>query len=667
MDQLLIVGRKSVTKELLVSLQDLGVVQLIPAHGETLPRLELSDGDRRTKEAWDAAVAKSEALSLTLSVPSATSSVGASVKEPLPETLSELEAYVTDLSAQADSLVAERAELADELDLIETYLPPFRELAPTLAQLEGSRYLRGAAFSVPSEESLARFRGSLSETLAERFEIAVKPYGKTFLVVAAVLKADFAELQSVLSRVGLAELRLPERYSEHGVAKAVHVMEERAQSLPKRRKTLDDDLSQLGRVHGKKLSLLREVALNHQARYGAMEELAGGRYGFALQGWVPSKDRHQAVSMLEQKFPADIIVEARRADEHHDKAIPVKLENPAWVKPFEGLLSLFTPPKYGYFDPSWTLALFFPFFFGFIVGDIGFGLMFLALGLWLRSRGGKGNSLDLGPLGIVISASALRPIGTVINWCAVWTMVWGFLYGEFFGNLLERFPANNPIFYPTYSDSYSGVIPIAIFRVHESGFGLVLQMALAFGTLQVLFGWALRAFYGLKHRDMKHFWEGVGMFAGLVAVVVFAYAFLTNNLQGTAFAPFAQFFSGIGIAIFLVCVVLARLPLMLVELISNSGNILSYLRLFAVGLSAALIATLVTDLGYALGGTLPIVGPVLGILVAFAIHLLALVLKIISYTLQPLRLHYVEFFTKFGFYEETGMAYRPFRLFGGKT
>ncbi|MEJ2665984.1 MAG: hypothetical protein P8Z81_02610 [Deinococcales bacterium] len=63
---------------------------------------------------------------------------------------------------------------------------------------------------------------------------------------------------------------------------------------------------------------------------------------------------------------------------------------------------------------------------------------------------------------------------------------------------------------------------------------------------------------------------------------------------------------------------------------------------------------------------LPILGPILGILIGASVHLLALTLTIISDTLQPLRLHYVEFFTKFGFYDESGRPYRPFRLLGGK-
>jgi V/A-type H+-transporting ATPase subunit I len=152
------------------------------------------------------------------------------------------------------------------------------------------------------------------------------------------------------------------------------------------------------------------------------------------------------------------------------------------------------------------------------------------------------------------------------------------------------------------------------------------------------------------------------MLAGLAAIVVFSYGFLTDNLN-----TFVGAFVILGFIIFAFAVVMSGVPLMLVEIISNSGNILSYLRLFAVGLSAALVANLATDLGFAVSGTLPVIGPLLGIVVGASVHLIALALTIIGHTLQPLRLQYVEFFTKFGFYEDNGRPYKPFRFFGGEA
>ena len=660
MDQLLVVGRKSIVKEVLASLQQLGVVQLVPLRAEELGQFETSAADQQTEEAWNAAVARSEGLLSSFGlagVPAPKTSNRE--KDRLPSSLGEIEDYLAEVGEQADRLVAERGEITDEQDVISVYLPQFRDLAPLLAPLEGSRYLSSAAFLVPNDDTLTKVRSALDEALPERYDLALKPQGKAYVAVVAVMKNDHAELAGTLSRLGLGELRLPERYADEGVAKAVHLMTERAQSLPKRRQTIESELSELGQTNGTKLLLVRDTAINYRARYDALSDLAGGRYSFALRGWVPAEERSRVVATLEKQFGSGIALESRRADDHHDEGIPVKLENPGWVKPFEGLLSLFAPPKYGYFDPSWTLAVFFPLYFGIVLGDIGFGLIFLALGLWLRARGKAGKPLGLGPIGITLQPGAMPSIGTVIVWCSLWSIVWGFVYGEFFGNFLEHWPLGNPVFYPPGHGEH-GLIPIALFRVEQTT--PLLLITIGFGVFQVLFGWVLRAYYGLRHNDMKHVWEGVGMFSGLVAIIIFAYAFLNNSLGG-----FVWFVVIVGFLIFIASIILSGLPLMLIELISNSGNILSFLRLFAVGLSAALIANLATDLGFAVAGIAPVIGPILGIIVALIVHAIAIVLTIIGHVLQPLRLQYVEFFTKFGFYDESGTAYRPFRFLGGKA
>jgi V/A-type H+-transporting ATPase subunit I len=193
-------------------------------------------------------------------------------------------------------------------------------------------------------------------------------------------------------------------------------------------------------------------------------------------------------------------------------------------------------------------------------------------------------------------------------------------------------------------------------------FGPLLLVSTLFGVLQVLGGWLIRVIYALRHGESLHVYEALGMLTGLVAVVLFATAYQTHTVN-----PVVVTLTLVLLAGFVVFTILAKNGLMVLELISNGGHILSYLRIFAVGLASALIANLSIDLGYSLGGVLPIVGPVLGILVGAVVLFIALALTIISDTLQPLRLHYVEFFTKFGFYDESGRPYRPFRLLGGKS
>lgn len=658
MDQVLVVGRRSGTKEVMASLQNLGVVQLdnlgLEQAESTLKPLRLTGADLVAKETWDRLAARSASLLDMLGVrpdKQARVDVGA---DP-----AKLESELSSLAEQIERLVAERAELRDELELNDTYLPLLRGLAPLLGPLDDAHYLAGVAFLI-SEDDLAKLQPFLNEEFGTGYALARKPFGKESLTVAAVLRKDLARFRAVLGRHGVSELHLPERYSAFGTAKAAHMMEERARTQPTRLAALGTELEQVAQQHGARLASLHRVALNQAGRYHGMEELAEGRYSFALKGWVPSDERDQMVAALKRQFGDDIVVDTRPADAHNDVGVPVKFENAAWVRPFTGLLSLFAPPKYGSFDPSWTLAIFFPLFFGLVVGDVGFGLLFALVALLLRRHGAAGKELNLGPLGIIIPAGALKPISTVIYWCAGWSIAWGIVFGEGFGNLLERIPAGKPLFYTTLHHEVGyGIFQIPIFRVEV--FTPLLLLSIGFGVVQVLGGWVIRAIFGFKQGDKKHAFEGVGMFAGLAGTVLFAYSFLNDALSTPVLV-----IVGVALAVFLVCAVLARMPLMAIELISNSGHILSYLRLFAVGLSAALVANLSTTLGFALGGVLPVIGPILGILVAAIVHLTAITLTIIGHTLQPLRLQYVEFFTKFGFYDESGRPYKPFKLLGGK-
>jgi V/A-type H+/Na+-transporting ATPase subunit I len=657
MDQLILVGRKPIANDVLVSLQSLGAVHVdrLEPTEEGLEPFAPSPEQQRRKRLWDHVVARSGTLLELLKVDPDAPGTG---KGELPSDADAVAERVDVVGDQVDALLVERSEAGEELEIVRQYLPLIRDLAPTLAQLEDSRWLSGAA-TVIAASALERLRGELDAALSGRYALTTQPRGRDLVVVVAVMTGDAATLRSAMAKAGAGELQLPERYRDLGMAKAVHVMEERQQTLPKRLGTIAAELDKLALQHGARLKTLRLAALNNQSRLDRLAGLAEGRFAFALQGWVPSADRQRVVDALVKQFGDDLLVRHRPADEHHDHGVPVRLENAAWARPFQGLLTVFAPPAYGSFDPTWTLAIFFPLFFGVIVGDMAFGMIIAWLAWLLRKRGHAGKSLSLGPLNMVIPADALKWISSIMLYSAAWTVVWGFIYGEFFGTFLEYFPRGNPVFYPP-KEGYDGMIQILLFRVEI--FLPVILLAIAFGVIQVLGGWVIRVVYGIKHGDMKHVFEGIGMFTGLVALVIFATAFLTDNIN-----PVVNGIVIVGLAVFLVCVVLARMPMMLIELVSNGGNMLSYLRLFAVGLAAALVAKLATQLGFAISDSLPIIGPILGIVIGVFVHMLALVLKIIGYTLQPLRLHYVEFFTKFGFYEASGRPYQPFKLLGGKS
>ena len=180
MDQLLVVGRRSIAQEVLASLQNLGVVQVDPleptlesSEGQKLAKLKLREADQATKDGWNAAVARSESLIDVLGA----ADVTPSPKSETPGSLADIQTYLKSVNAQVEDLVAERGEVRDELDVINTYLGVFRGLAPSLAQLERSRYLTGVAFAV-NADAFEETRQKLEQALDGRILLAARPSGK---------------------------------------------------------------------------------------------------------------------------------------------------------------------------------------------------------------------------------------------------------------------------------------------------------------------------------------------------------------------------------------------------------------------------------------------------------------------------------------------------------
>jgi V/A-type H+-transporting ATPase subunit I len=123
----------------------------------------------------------------------------------------------------------------------------------------------------------------------------------------------------------------------------------------------------------------------------------------------------------------------------------------------------------------------------------------------------------------------------------------------------------------------------------------------------------------------------------------------------------------VGAALFLCGMLRARAPLMMAELPTQGGHIMSYIRIYAVGLASAILANLATELGFSLWHLLGIAGLMVGLLMGLLLHAFLIILLTVSHFLQPIRLIWVEFFTKFDFYTVSGRPYRPFQSICNST
>jgi V/A-type H+-transporting ATPase subunit I len=212
-----------------------------------------------------------------------------------------------------------------------------------------------------------------------------------------------------------------------------------------------------------------------------------------------------------------------------------------------------------------------------------------------------------------------------VQYGAAWATVWGVIYGEFLGDLGHRLFGWKPL----WINREEAIEPLLLF-------------ALAIGAAHIVFGLVLGIFTARRRSERL---ERIATLVGLAGLFVLV-AVAAGKLPSGFVTP------GIAVLVIgLVLLIALQGAMGALHLVGAAGNILSYLRLAAIGLASVYLARVANDLGAA--------APLwLGVIVAALFHALNLVLGAFSPTIQALRLHYVEFFGKF--HEGGGRPFTPF-------
>ncbi|MDD4291144.1 MAG: V-type ATP synthase subunit I [Clostridia bacterium] len=354
---------------------------------------------------------------------------------------------------------------------------------------------------------------------------------------------------------------------------------------------------------------------------------------FILAAWIPAKDKKTVETALSECASA---YEVSFREPTEDELPPTELDNPRFVKPFETVTEMYSVPNYWERDPNVFVAIFYFIFFGLMLADVGYGLI-LSLGALFLIK-------------VMKVEGGMRTTASLLGCCGISCVIWGILFRSWFA--IELSP-----------DSF--LYKIGVLSPLEDII-IMLIMSLAFGVIHLSVGYMLAGVAQCKKGKVfdaildNFIW--VVAFIGLVFWLVFSmldaisvpllsnigkYAFfgalvvkvVTNGRHSKSI--FGKVFGIFGGAY---------------GVINVMSDIMSYLRLFGLGLASAVMGYVFNLLGGLLMGN--VFTAIFGIIVFIIGHAINLGINALGTYVHNMRLQHVEFFGRF--YTGEGIKFKPF-------
>jgi V/A-type H+/Na+-transporting ATPase subunit I len=470
------------------------------------------------------------------------------------------------------------------------------------------------------------------EKITSKFKLHFSEINKNKTIALFIEKKKEIEALEILKKYGFSELDTISLEGMKGLPlKHLNRVNDDIADLENKKNELEKEIENIKNKNSDKLAVYHKYLIIEAEKSEIPLKFAQTKEAAIITGWVPKKKEKEVIEIINKKTNDQVHIIELEVKEK--EIIPIKMDNNFLIKPFEFFMRLYTLPSYKEIDPSMLIFITFPIFFGFMLGDVGYGIITLILFLALMKVIPAGKDL-------------LKSMAA----CSVWTIVFGFMFGEYLG--FERL-------------TISGILyefPRLINRMHGSMniMGNDIHIVLVIGVIVGLVHINLSLLFGFINEYKNH-----GLKEGILAklswyVFEIGLTIIVLNLLGIIEFIYGTY---IGIALILISLVMiykGEGVQGLVEIPAIFSNMLSYLRLGAVGLASVGLAVVVNEKlaipFFEKGGLFIVVA----ILILILGHVINIALGIIGPFLHSIRLHYVEFFARF--YKGGGKEYKPFGL-----
>ena len=615
-----IVGAKDLLQEVLASLRSLGIFQIEPAtvgfieegHEDDIRSFMLDEKSVFERMFLEELRTRIGELLSQLPKPQ----VRSSYLDPRP-VMDTLSAIVERHRVLIADKIERRESLQKEQQELQRYAAFLGTLAPLIESVKEAPDIDFIGLTIREPDMVSRLKEALSRITDWKYELVTEAAEDGTLVGLITVEKEISDrVKKTLSDEQVPELIFPPSFASLSFTEKGAYVKKRIAEVSAEIERIDAGLSQFAR---RWTPIYRSVREWIDDRLSVLLTTAAAfetRMCFFINGWMAAQDVKKVRENLAEIFHGKVLLAEKELREEDLDRVPIILKNPPYFKPFEIFTSMLPLPAYTSYDPTPFIGIFFPVFFGMILGDAGYGLLLAALSYFLTRKFRR--------------QKYVRDGARILLVASLYSLFFGVLFGEFFGDLPERLFHIQPL----CVERRTAIVPMIFF-------------ALAVGVGHVLLGLVFGVISGFHKKDKKeavYKLLSIIMILGLIVVLASFFEVFPANLA----RPVIIAILFLTPLLFLTGGLLAPL-----EFLKNIGNIISYVRIMAIGLTSVLLAFVANNLGGLTGDI------VTGVFVAGLIHLLNIVLGVFSPTIHSLRLHYVEFFSKF--MEHGGRRFEPLK------